>query len=134
MLLKWIFGNQKYYKKRCLRESINSIRDFFRKEEKKKKASWHSIFRSTCRARCTEQEDILGIVWGWWLKYKYVAGELKTRLAQNGELYAIKKNAKLYANNKTISIVWCSRRAKARLAQNGELEKVLRTRRKQWLN
>ena len=38
LLLKWIFGNQKYYKKRCPRESINSSWDFFfSKEERRRK-------------------------------------------------------------------------------------------------
>ena len=77
------YGVQKYYKKRCLRDSINSSRDFLSKEEKKKKASRHHVFGCTCRARCAEQEDMLGIAWGSYLKCSRRA---KARLAQNGEL------------------------------------------------
>ena len=50
---KEVDGDQKYYKKLCLRESINSAADIFIKKEKKKKASRHDFFVSTCRAQCT---------------------------------------------------------------------------------
>ena len=70
IIFKWIFGNQKYYKKLCPKESINSIWDFFNKRRKKKKAFCHGFFRCTCRAQCSEQEDMLGIVWGAYLKKK----------------------------------------------------------------
>ena len=56
-------SDQKYYKKRCLRESINSCRGFLDKEEKKKKAFCYDFFRSTYRAQCTELEDVIRIQW-----------------------------------------------------------------------
>ena len=44
--------DQKYYKKLCLRESINinSIWDFFKRRKKKKKLFCRNFFRSSCRA------------------------------------------------------------------------------------
>ena len=56
---KGVDGDQKYCKKLCLRESINSAAEIFVKEEKKKKASRHDFFGSTWRAQCTEQIEMI---------------------------------------------------------------------------